>query len=133
MMLPGFPGEPSTESANPLPTEAQTPEQRLEQILSCVAGAGEVRVLLSVTQGEETAYQTDTDIGATDQRSDTVTVTDRDRNQTGLVVRVDPPVYLGAVVVCQGADDPQVRLAIVEAVSKYTGLRANQISVLKMK
>lgn len=35
-------------------------------------------------------------------------------------------------MVCQGADNAAVRLAIVEAVSKVTGLGANRISVLKM-
>jgi stage III sporulation protein AG len=40
---------------------------------------------------------------------------------------------MGAIVLCQGADVPSVRLAIVDAVSKVTGLVANQISVLKMK
>jgi len=40
---------------------------------------------------------------------------------------------MGAVIVCQGADDPQVRLSIVDAVSKVTGLGSDKISVLKMK
>ena len=53
--------------------------------------------------------------------------------ESGLVQRVDPPKYLGAVIVCQGADKAAVKLAIVEAVSKATGLGADQISVLKMK
>jgi stage III sporulation protein AG len=43
------------------------------------------------------------------------------------------PQYLGAIVVCQGADRSDVRLAIVEAVSALTGLGADKISVLKMK
>ena len=114
-----------------------TAEQRLEELLSSVKGAGKVQVLLSTASGEKTTYQTDTDSASgsngTSYRSDTVTVTDQNRNQTGLIVQVDPPVYLGAVIVCQGADDPSVKLAVVEAVSKFTGLGANQISVLKMK
>jgi stage III sporulation protein AG len=36
-------------------------------------------------------------------------------------------------VVCQGADDPVVKLLIVDAVSKVTGLGADKISVMKMK
>jgi hypothetical protein len=42
-------------------------------------------------------------------------------------------VYQGAVVLCQGAADAAVRLAVVEAVSKATGLGADKICVLKMK
>ena len=138
MLLPDWnPGDEVSPTVPAVQTEAQTPEQKLEAILASVRGAGKVQVLLSRAEGEKTTYQTDTDISkgqdSGSQRSDTVTVTDQNRNQTGLVVQVNPPVYLGAIIVCQGADDPAVRLAIVDAVSKYTGLGANQISVLKMK
>jgi stage III sporulation protein AG len=40
---------------------------------------------------------------------------------------------MGAIVVCQGGDQPTVRLAILDAVSKVTGLGADKISILKMK
>jgi stage III sporulation protein AG len=65
--------------------------------------------------------------------SDTVIITDSSRNESGLIRQVNPPVYLGAIVLCQGGDRPSVRLAIVDAVSKVTGLGADRISVLKMK
>ena len=60
-------------------------------------------------------------------------ITDSDRKEEGLITQVDPPVYQGAIIVCQGADRGAVRLAIVEAVSRVTGLGADRISVLKMK
>ena len=47
--------------------------------------------------------------------------------------QVNPPTYLGAIIICEGADDANIRLAVVDAVSKVTGLGANRISVLKMK
>ncbi len=105
--------------------------RQLEQILSQVAGAGEVKVLLTQAEGARTVYQTDR--GSDGVSMDTVIVTDADRTQQGLVSQTDPPVYLGAVIVCRGADDPKVRLAIVEAVSDATGLGADRITVLKMK
>lgn len=40
--------------------------------------------------------------------------------------------YAGAVVVCTGAPDPQVRLRIVETVGAFTGLGSNKIVVEKM-
>lgn len=40
---------------------------------------------------------------------------------------------VGAVVVCQGADLAQVRLNVTNAVSSYTGLGCDKITVLKMK
>jgi hypothetical protein len=40
---------------------------------------------------------------------------------------------MGAIVVCQGADSPSVKLAITQAVAKITGLGTDEICVLKMK
>ncbi len=122
----------SHESSNILSVEDQ-----LSQILSTVKGAGKVQVMLRISIGEEIFYQTDDNYsssnGGSTEKRDTVTVTDADRNQTGLVRQVNPPVYAGAIIVCQGADSPTVRYAIIEAVSKFTGLGSDRISVLKMK
>ena len=117
--------------------EEEPLEDRLTQVLSRIYGAGQVVVLLTKGEGELTVYQTDTDISSGEndstQRQTTVTVTDAARNQSGLVQQVNPPKYLGAVVLCEGADDPTVRLSITDAVSKATGLGTDHISVLKMK
>lgn len=112
-------------------------EARLSALLSKVEGAGDVDVMLTVAAGEEVIYQTNDDRtnsnASTDVHMNTVTITDSERNQTGLIRQVYPEVYQGAIVVCHGADSPSVRLAIVDAVSRITGLGANAISVLKMK
>lgn len=112
-------------------------EQRLSIILSQVSGAGKVEVLLTPSAGEEVIYQTncDSSFGDTTEhlKNDTVTITNSDRNQTGLVKQINPVQYGGAVIICEGADNPAVCLAIVDAVSKATGLGANKISVLKME
>jgi stage III sporulation protein AG len=104
-------------------------EQSLSLILSRIDGAGKVEVLLTPASGKETLYQTNEN----GDDSDTVIITDSSRNESGLIRQVNPPVYLGAIVLCQGGDRPSVRLAIVDAVSKVTGLGADRISVLKMK
>lgn len=112
-------------------------ETRLEQILSQVSGAGDVRVLLTQERGETSVYQLDrqevTDGDRREIRQDTVTVTGSDRQQEGLLTQVEAPRYRGAVIVCQGGDNPTVRLSVVEAVSGATGLPSNRITVLKMK
>ena len=113
-----------------------TVEQQLAAILSRVKGAGAVEVFLSQASGEEILYQTDEDYSSSadsyDNRTDTVTVSGANREENGLVRQINPPTYLGAIIVCQGGDDPVVRLAIVEAVSRVTGLGADKISVLRM-
>ena len=110
-----------------------TLEEALSEILSTVQGAGKVRVMLSVASGEETLYQSNSSItDGGSGKSDTVIVSDSQRNEQGLVKQINPPVYLGAIVVCQGADSPTVRLALTEAVANMTGLTSDKISVLKM-
>ena len=112
-------------------------EKQLECILSSVKGAGQVKVMLSVAQGERIIYQTDSDYveseNTTDRRSQTILITDGSRNQTGLIHQKIPPSYKGAIILAQGADTPSVKLALVEAVSDVTGLGTDKISVLKMQ
>lgn len=117
--------------------QTRTLEERLEDILSRVSGAGSTRVLLSTDLGEKTVYQSDetqsTQPDRQEKKTSTVLVSDAGRQTSGLVLRTEAPTYRGAVVVCQGGDDPQVKLAVVEAVARATGLPTNQIVVLKMK
>ena len=112
-------------------------EDSLAKILQSVAGAGKVKVLLSKATGEETVYQTDIENASSgdssDQNAKTVVLTDSQRNDTGLIRQVNPAAYKGAIVVCQGADSPAVKLALTEAVSKITGLGSDAICVLKMQ
>lgn len=131
-----------TEEAWPEPVEETSEADSdacdgLERILAQIEGVGKVQVLLTQASGAETIYQTDEDssVSADTQaiRRDTVIITDADRAQTGLVRQVNPPVYLGAIVVCQGADRPSVQLSVVEAVANVTGISTDRITVLKMK
>lgn len=135
---------PSRKSDTPqtqTPAVAQSKQtdasEQLAQVLGQIDGVGKVKVMLSVSVGETTRYHSDEETTTTDTttsvRKETVIVTDADRAQMPLVSQVIAPEYRGAVIVCQGGDDPKVKWAVVEAVSKATGLGANQISVLKMK
>ena len=114
-----------------------TAEEQLESILSQIQGVGKVQVLLTVAEGARTVYIYDEDQSDTldtgSLRREAVVITGTDREQTGLVSQVIPPVYLGAIIVCQGGDQPAIKLAVVEAVCDATGLTADKITVLKMK
>lgn len=140
LLLMLFPEE-KKEAASQLPAMEEAQEKSLQQemelLLSQLEGAGKVRVLLTESVGQQTIYQTDQNARKTMEseeiQKDTVILTGADRAGRGLVSRVDPPKFLGAVVLCQGADKATVRLAIVEAVATATGLGADKISVCKMK
>lgn len=110
---------------------------RLEEVLSQIKGAGRVEVLLTLAAGEKTVFQTNDRSATADSskslENETVLLTDSNRTEEALVSQILAPEYLGAVIVCQGAEEPSVRLAVTEAVSKATGLSTDRISVLRMK
>ena len=137
MLLPG--GADHEKEGIPQVIAPEEPDlsQRLTEILGQIQGAGQVKVLLTSAAGEEMIYQSNihavTEEGSHSEQGETVLVTNADRGEEGLIRQVIPEKYLGAVIVCQGADTPSVCLAIVEAVSDVTGLGTDRISVLKMK
>ena len=53
-----------------------------------------------------------------------------DREET-VVTRTAYPTYRGALVVCQGGDRADVKLAVTEAVSALTGLSSDRVTVAK--
>lgn len=117
-------------------TLAQT-ERRLEEVLSSIDGAGEVKVMLTLCTGAENVYQTDEKRSADDtgqsQETATVFYQQGSAQKLPVVVKTEYPVYRGALVVCSGADKATVQLAIVDAVRSLTGLRSDKITVVKMK
>lgn len=111
--------------------------ESLGRMLSLVAGAGKVEVLLSEATGPQTVYQQNENRSKGKENSeihtDTVLVSDTGRNETGLITQINPPVYQGAIILSQGAENPAVRLSLVQAVKSITGLSSDRITVLKMK
>ena len=141
IILMTLPGKEKTE-AEPIQKEESEINQTelqdaLEEILCLIQGAGKVRVLLTEAAGKRTIYQTDDDTQINGEseniRQDTVLLTDSHRDQVGLVRQTIPPIYQGAIILCQGADSAAVRLAIIQAVAGATGLTSDRITVLKMK
>lgn len=124
----------TNEAVSALHTEEDL-ETRLEKLLSCVDGVGNVRVLLSIDTGSVHSFQTDTQVRSSDQtqemQSQTVILSGKDED-IPLETAVQYPTYRGAVVVCDGADKASVKLKVIQAVSGTTGLGADHITVIKM-
>lgn len=140
MLLPT--GRKNSELPQTLEPEQEKPHleitaEALEGILSQIKGAGKVDVLLTCSAGERTVFRSNERSSSSgdsrNQEYETVLISDGNRTEAALVEQMLAPEYLGAVIVCQGAEDPSVKLAVSEAVSKATGLGADRISVLKMK
>lgn len=106
-----------------------------EKLLSCISGAGKVRLLLTLERDGNVTYLSDRQesVEGESLRTQTQTVLGREgSNDTPIPVTRDYPEFRGAVVICQGARDPKVILGIKEAISSLTGLGMDKITVLKM-
>lgn len=113
-------------------------EGRMEAILSRISGVGELHLMLTAEAGEERrlaqdtalAYQGDPAAPEEYQRT-TETVLSGGSEDAPVVTQTRCPVWRGALVVCQGGDDAQVKLAVTQAVAALTGLGSDRISVIK--
>ena len=130
--------------ASPTASEPVTEEveEKLEYLLSLIEGVGEVEVMLTLASGPEWIYadektlSSDTDAGTsakTSSQTQYVVVRDSEGNEKLVLLREKYAQYKGALVVCRGAADATVRLAVVNAVRSVTGLSADRITVEKMR
>ena len=120
-------------------TDAQTQEGggsfSLEDTERRMDGVGRVQVMLTLKNGPELELAEDADDtdrdGELRRQREPVTLNRGSGYQDVVVTRETYPVYLGAVVVCQGAGSGGVRLAVTEAVAALTGLPADRITVVQ--
>lgn len=109
-------------------------EEKLSQTLSQVEGAGQVTVTLTVKSGMEQVLASDRTTSVTDRGSsveeETVLAGSGGSQEPVLLTR-RYPTFQGALVVCQGGDDAELRLLLTQAVSALTGLGADRITVCK--
>ncbi|MCL2528133.1 MAG: hypothetical protein FWE42_06895 [Defluviitaleaceae bacterium] len=143
---------------NPEPTPATQPshtrperalEEEIEEFLSLVQGAGQVRVMISAMGDRETVFAVDSNSsrshiieedaqgGTRDQRQystqeQTVIIADRNGVDHPLVLREVSPRAEGIVIIAEGGDDPIVRDALTRAAMAVLGIEAHRIQVLPM-
>lgn len=114
------------------PFSVEKLEERLSQAISRIQGAGTCTVLLSLDQGVERVLATDRveeRNGDESTREETTVVYSGEDGEKVALVTQYYPSFRGALVVCDGGDDPQVRLAVTQAVSALTGLGSDRITV----
>lgn len=133
----------TSESASTVNLEEYTAamEQRVSSLLSQIEGAGQVQVFLTLENGEETVYQSDTrsdqtksdGSGQYSSQDSVVIVEGEDGRREALVQTQKPPAVKGVVVVCSGAEDISVQKQITEAVTAAFGISSTQVAVVKGK
>lgn len=117
--------------------QTATLERRLEEALSRIEGAGEVSVVLTLKETPRQVVAQDGTAtegnGQTSRELTTVLASGGSGVQQPVLLQQLSPAYQGALVVTQGGNDPNVRLAISGAVSALTGLGADKISICQGK
>ena len=118
---------------------AENLQAEMEEILGQIQGVGTVRVLLTMDTDGERQLAQNTELqysGSTaapedySRVSETVLLDGGDREET-MVTQTAYPTYRGALVVCQGGDRADVKLAVTAAVSALTGLPSDRVTVAK--
>lgn len=148
MSSPGGGGEAENASPDAAASSVQggSLEERLEDILAQVEGAGAVRVMVTYETGPEIvpAVKTDTQRSASDGTgsagSSTTSTTESEEpvviqgksGSEALVLVEKVPVVLGVLVVAEGASDLGVRLKLMQAVQVALQITPDRIEVFPM-
>lgn len=104
-------------------------EEKVADCLSGIKGAGRVEIVLSVDSGSRRILAQDTRQEGGQITRDVVTLGRGSGSQTVVPLQTIAPQFRGALVVCDGGGDPQVKLAVLQAVTALTGLGADRVCV----
>lgn len=144
VVLLALPTEKAPEPAPPPEPEvavtqslAET-EQRIAEALAQIDGAGRVTVVLTLKSDGETIIAEDWSLieradGAREEKTDAVLVGSGGSVQNPVILGRGYPEYRGALVVAEGASNPETRLQLLNAVAALTGLGADKVTVAVMR
>lgn len=104
-------------------------ERRLAGVISQMDGVGEAEVLVTLSAGSRQVLATDQKVDQDSTEVETVLTKEGSSGQSAVTVQVIYPTYQGVLVVCDGGDDPTVRLRVLEAIEALTGLSSEAISI----
>lgn len=115
-------------------------ETRLTSIISCIDGAGNTKVMVTLESGSEEVYLHDYNYGENAdssgknsfERKDEYVIVDGESGEQGIVVRIAEPRVRGVAVVCEGGGSEVVREQIVNAVTALLDISSAKVSVAKM-
>lgn len=115
-------------------------QQEMEEILSTVAGAGKVKVMVTyrssaeqVLATEEKREESSKTAEESIQTERTVVLADHGDGQSPIVLTEQAPVVEGVVIVAEGGEDPVVCGRLTEAAQALLDIPSHKIAVLKMK
>lgn len=109
-------------------------EKKIGAILSKIDGAGDVTVVLTVRTGMERilATEKETLLENDYQRSqESPIIISGENGEEVVLTGQNYPIFQGALAVCEGGDDPEIKLKITQSLAALTGLSSGRITVCK--
>lgn len=107
-------------------------EQRLEALICQVEGAGEARVMVTLSTSEYIVYATDSETHADGSSRQEHLLLNEEAAEPALVETTWTPEIQGVAVLCTGAESPDVQAKVTQIVQVLTGIGANRITVERM-
>lgn len=111
-------------------------EQKLEEFLKKIDGAGDVEVYLTIKSSERYVYAAEEKKVKSENKTEEeekYVIIGGGSEREPLIETVEAPEVTGAVIVCTGGDSPIVEERIYKAVSSALGISTSKIYVTKMK
>ncbi len=113
-------------------------EEKLEGIISQIDGAGNVKVMVSVSGSPEIIYVSDTDNktstttnGSTTTTTSSPIIIGSGTNSSGIIKTETLPDVKGVIVVSSGANKVGIKLDILKAVATLLDISTEKITILK--
>lgn len=133
------------ESQSELDFSLESFQKEIESILESGEGIGRVRVMLTQKTTASHIYAEETRLTGREQQNGEnedhnydqdrkpSIISDGSGKEIPITIKQVFPEFLGAVVVCDGAESAHVKSFITETVSALTGISYDRIAIIKMK
>lgn len=108
---------------------AEELEERLAAVISQIDGVGQAEVLVTFSAGSRQVLAEDQKVGENTTQTETILTKDGSNQQSTVTIQTIYPTYQGVLVVCDGGNDPGVKLRVLSAIEALTGLSSEQISI----
>ena len=114
-------------------------EEKVTDIIKCIEGAGETKVMITLSETTEYIYATnDKNVKKSNNSSDDNTmendyvIIDIDNNDAGLLIKTIEPKVRGVAIVCEGGNNSTVQNQIYSAISAVLNVSTSRISISKL-
>lgn len=111
-------------------------EKRLEEFLSSIEGAGEVKVYLTVGSGERYIYASEGRTSRGESKNEEekkYVIIGKGGEKNALVETIEVPEISGAVIACDGGGSASVREQMYRSAAAALGISTSKIYVTKLR